>query len=255
MRLAGKVALLTGAARGIGRAAAELFAAEGARVALADVNAAGLEETASAIRVAGGAVWIRPTDVSRGDECRALVEGAVAWGGELHVVGNIAGVGQFGATVETLEEEEWDRVLAINLKSVYLVSRFAIPHLRAAGGGAILNVASPHAFATGEGLAAYAASKGGVVALSRQMAHDFARDRIRVMSIIPGPVDTPMLRAHAERMHTTLDALGFPADPGAMGRIASPLELARVLLWLASDEASAVNAAPIFADTGLLARL
>jgi NAD(P)-dependent dehydrogenase (short-subunit alcohol dehydrogenase family) len=254
-RLQNKVALITGAASGIGRAAAEVFADQGARVVVSDVNQAGLEETAERVREAGGSVLACPADVSRPADCRALVEAAVGWAEALHIVANVAGIGQFNSTVETLEEDEWDRVLAINLKSVFLVSKYAIPHLRAAGGGVILNVASPHAYATTEGVAAYAASKGGVVALSRQMAIDFTQDNIRVVSIIPGAVDTPMLRSHAERQNTTLEALGFHSDPRTVGRIGSPEELARALAWLASDEASFVNAAPIFVDGGLLARL
>lgn len=249
------MALVTGAAGGIGRATARVFAAEGARVLISDVNADGLEETAASIQAAGGSVLAQQGDVSRAADCRALVEAAAGWGGALHVVANVAGIGQFDATVETLEEEEWDRVLAVNLKSVYLVSKYAVPHLRGAGGGVILNVASPHACATTEGVAAYAASKGGVVALSRQMALDLSRDGIRVLSVIPGAVDTPMLRSHAERQNTTLEAMGFHSDPRAIGRIGAPEELARALLWLASDEASFVNAAPIIVDGGLLARL
>lgn len=254
-RLRDRVALVTGAASGIGRATVERFAAEGARVLACDVDEAGLEETAARVRDAGGSVLARRADVSRGADCRALVEACVEWARTLHVVANVAGVGQFDSTVETLEEDEWDRVLSINLKSVYLVSKYAIPHLRAAGGGVILNIASPHAYATTEGVAAYAASKGGVVALSRQMALDLARDRIRVLSIIPGAVDTPMLRSHAERQNTTLEAMGFHTDPTAIGRIGTPDELARALLWLASEEASFVNATAVVVDGGLLARL
>jgi NAD(P)-dependent dehydrogenase (short-subunit alcohol dehydrogenase family) len=242
--LTNRVALITGAARGIGRAAALEFAVRGALVVAADVDGAGSAETAALIAESGGRALAQTADVSRATECAALVAAAVEWGGGLHVVVNNAGVGQFAGTVETLEEAEWDRV-----------SRPAIPHLRRAGGGVILNVASPHAFATTEGVAAYAASKGGVVSLSRQMAIDFARDRIRVLSVVPGAVDTPMLRAHAERQETTLDALGFHADPGMMGRIGSPEELARAMAWLASDEASFITGSPIIVDGGILSRL
>lgn len=205
--------------------------------------------------VAGGVIATTVADVSQSAACRSLVDRAVELRGGLHIVANVAAVGQFGATVETIEEDEWDRVLAINLKSVYLMCRFSIPHIRSAGGGVILNVASPHACATTVGVAAYAASKGGVVALSRQMALDFARDRIRVVPVIPGAVDTPMLRSHADRQGTTLEALGFHSDPAVPGRIGSTEEMARVLLWLASDEASYVTGSPIIADGGLLARL
>ncbi len=258
--LSGRVSIITGAASGIGRATAELFAAAGARVALADRDTVGLEEVTQSILKAGGDALAVPTDVAVAEECRQLVEAAVAWAGELHVVVNIAAVGQFDSTIETLEEAEWDRVLAINLKSVYLISKHAVPHLRSTGrhlrgGAVILNVASPHAFATTEGVCAYAASKGGVVALSRQMALDLAKDSIRVVSVVPGAVDTPMLRSHAERQNTTLDALGFHTDPRKIGRIGEPEEMAHALAFLASGDASFINAAPIFVDGGLLARL
>lgn len=254
-RLQGKVALITGAASGIGQATAVVFARQGARVAISDLREEGLRETERLLREQGAEPLVRAVDVARSADCRALVEAAAEWGGGLDVVANVAGMGQFDSTVETLEEDEWDRVLAVNLKSIYLVSKPAIPHLRSRGGGVILNVASPHAFATTAGVAAYAASKGGVVALTRQMAIDFAQDNIRVLSVVPGAVDTPMLRSHAERQNTTLDALGFRTDPRAIGRVGTPEEMALALAWLASDEASFVNAEPIFVDGGLLARL
>jgi NAD(P)-dependent dehydrogenase (short-subunit alcohol dehydrogenase family) len=137
----------------------------------------------------------------------------------------------------------------------YLVSRCAVPHLRARGGGSIVNVSSVHAFATTEGVAAYAAAKGGVLALSRQMALDLARDGIRVNALIPGAVETDMLRTHAEREGKSYEALGFVFDPMAIGRIGQPTEIAQAALFLASDAASFVTGAPLIADGGLLARL
>lgn len=253
-RVEGKVVLVTGAASGIGQATVQLMAAEGAAVLAADVNPAG-EAVAAAVRAAGGQARFVAGDVTRSVDAQRMVAAAVELGGGLDGVVNNAAVGIFDRTVETCSEAEWDRVIAINLKSIFLVSKYAIPHLRARGGGVIVNISSPHAFATTPGVAPYAAAKGGVVALSRQMAMDFARDNIRVISVVPGAVDTPMLRSHADRQNTTLEALGFHADPRMIGRIAQPVELARVLLFLVSDEASFIQGAPIIADGGLLARL
>ena len=254
-RLAGKVALVTGAASGIGRATAIRYAAEGARVFATDVQEDALAQTIEGIRATGGAVSGAPFDVSRPADCAALVEAAAAWGGALHVLGNIAGVGQFAGTVETLPAAEWDRVIAINLSSIFHVSQHAVPHLRAARGSVILNIASPHAYSTTEGCCAYAASKGGVLALSRQMAIDLVIDRIRVIAVIPGAVDTPMLHSHAARQNTTVEALGFSFQPTKLPRVGSPEEVANAMAWLASDEASFVTGAPMFVDGGALAHL
>ena len=254
-RLEGKVALVTGVAAGIGRAILEVFAAEGARVMGADVRQAEGEAAAPAVRERGQEAAFLAADVSQRADVDRLVAETVARFGGLDVVVNNAGVGVFHKTVETTSEDEWDRTLAVNLKSVYLVSHAAVPHMRARGGGSIVNVASVHAFATTEGVAAYAASKGGVLALSRQMALDLARDNIRVNALIPGAVDTSMLRSHAEREGKSYEELGFVFDPSAIGRIGKPEELAKAALFLASDDASFVTGAPLIADGGLLARL
>jgi NAD(P)-dependent dehydrogenase (short-subunit alcohol dehydrogenase family) len=249
------VAVVTGAAGGIGRATALRLAADGARVVASDLKREGAEATAEAVRAAGGEALAHAADVAKAADCEALATAAAAWGGRLDIVVNNAGMGQFDGTVETLAEEEWDRVLAVNLKSVYLVSKYAVPHLRAAGKAAIVNVASPHAFATSEGVAAYAASKGGVVSLTRQMAIDLTPHGIRVVAVVPGAVDTPMLHAHLERQNIPLEAMGISKDPRALGRVGAPEELAAAIAFLASDDASFVNAAPIFVDGGLLAHL
>lgn len=166
---------------------------------------------------------------------------------------NCAGIISFGTVLECAEDE-WDAVMRVNLKSVFLVSREAIPHLRSAGGGSIINIASSHAFATMDHVAAYATSKAGVVGLSRQMAIDFAGDGIRVNSVIVGGVDTEMSNLH-------LDFLGRDRTEGRyvdgvkrLGRVAAPDEIARALMFLASSDSSFVTGSALVVDGGQLAR-
>lgn len=254
-RLTGKVALVTGTTSGIGRAILERFAAEGARVVGAGRRAADGEAIAAAIRARGHDATFIPADVSSRADVARLVAETVAQYGALDIVVNNAAVGVFHKTVENTDEDEWDRTLAINLKSAYLVAHEAIPHLRRRGGGSIVNVSSVHAYATTEGVAAYAASKGGLLALSRQMALDLARDNIRVNALVVGAVETDMLRAHAEHEGKSYAEMGWVFDPHAIGRIGRPEEVANAALFLASDESSFVTGAPMIADGGLLARL
>jgi NAD(P)-dependent dehydrogenase (short-subunit alcohol dehydrogenase family) len=254
-RLAGKVALVTGVASGIGRATFELFAAEGAHVMGCDVRADDGEAAVAALRERGHQAAFCAADVSQRADVERIVAETVSRFGGLDVVVNNAAIGVFHKTVESTAEDEWDRTLAINLKTVYLVSHYAVPHLRARGGGSIVNVSSVHAFATTEGVAAYAAAKGGVLALSRQMALDLARDGIRVNALIPGAVETAMLRTHAELEGKSYEELGFVFDPKAIGRIGRPEEIAQAALFLASDASSFITGAPLIADGGLLARL
>ena len=253
-RLTGKVALVTGTAAGIGRATLELLAAEGAHVMGCDVRDDG-QQVADALRERGFDAAFQAADVSRREDVERLVAETVRRFGGLDVVVNNAAIGVFHKTVESTGEDEWDRTLAINLKSVYLVSRAAVPHLRARGGGSIVNVSSVHAFATTEGVTAYAAAKGGVLALTRQMALDLARDRIRVNALIPGAVETSMLQQHAELEGKSYEQLGFVFDQTKIGRIGQPEEIARAILFLASEESSFMTGAPLIVDGGLLARL
>lgn len=253
-RLKGKVAIVTGATSGIGRASAVLLAREGAVVV-----AAGRREELGATLVAelrdeGLAADFVRTDVSVRLDVEALVAGAVERFGRLDIVVNDAATFLFKGVEETTEDE-WDTVIDTNLKSVYLVCHAAIPHLRAAGGGSIVNVASVHAFATMERVAAYAASKAAIVALSRQMALDYTRDLIRVNAMVVGGVDTAMARAHASALGQSLEEAGFPGDVRTVGRLARPEEIAAGVLFLVSPEASFVNGAPFIIDGGLLARL
>ncbi len=253
-RVAGKVAIVTGATSGIGRATAVLLAREGALV----VGAGRRKELGDALveQLAGEglvAAFIQ-TDVSQRVEVERLVRDAVGRFGHLDIVVNDAAMFLFRG-VEDCTEDEWDAVIDTNLKSVYLVCHEAIPHLRAAGGGAILNVSSVHAYATMERVAAYAASKGAIVALSRQMALDYTRDRIRVNSLIVGGVDTAMAHKHSEALGQTLADGGFVSDDRVLGRAAQPEEIAAGILFLVSPEASFVTGSPIMIDGGLLSRL
>jgi NAD(P)-dependent dehydrogenase (short-subunit alcohol dehydrogenase family) len=254
-QLDGKIAVITGAASGIGRATALLFSKEGAQVALGDSNAEALEQTAKEIRAAGGAVVARPTDVSRRADAQALVAAAVGTFGGLDVAANVAGIGLYNTTLEDTREEDWDRVMAVNLKGVYLVSQAAIPHIRARGGGSIVNVASVHAVATQARIAAYAASKGGVLALTRAMAMDLAGDRIRVNALLPGAVDTPLFRAALAAEGKSAEELTFSFDDTEIGWVAAPEALADALVFLASDASRFMTGSPLIADGGLIARL
>lgn len=250
-RLAGRTALITGAGSGIGREAALLFAAEGARVTVADLDAAGGEATAAAIREADGEACFVRTDVVRAADVSAAVEATESRYGGLHVLFNNAGIfpADDGSPVET-PEEVFDRVIAVNLKGVFLGCKYGIPALLRAGGGAIVNTAS---FVAVMGAAtsqiAYTASKGGVLAMTREIAVEYARRGIRANALCPGPVDTPLL---AELL----------ADPAArarrlvhvpMGRLASAAEVARAALFLASDDASYVNGATFLVDGAISA--
>ena len=251
MRLEGKVALITGAGSGMGREAAGLFAREGARVVISDIVEEAGEAAAREILSDGGQAAFVRTDVSRSEDAEAMVRFAVETFGGLHVLYNNAGVflADDGGTVET-SEEVWDRVVAINLKGVWLGCKHGIPAMLESGGGSIINVAS---FVALMGAAtaqiAYTASKGGVLSLTREIAVEYARQGIRANALCPGPIETPLL---AELM----------ADPDRrarrmvhipMGRLGRAEELARAALFLAADDSSYVNAATFLVDGGLTA--
>ena len=253
MRLADKVAIVTGAASGIGRGIASLFAQEGARVVIADINDAGGQQVAAEL---GGPATVRyiHSDVSDGTQVRALVQETTAAFGGIDVLVNNAATVIFKRLVDT-EEHEWDRVIATNLRSVYLCCRYAIPVMLQHGGGAIVNISSVRAMATTPLVSSYDASKGGIVALTRSLALEHARDGIRVNCILPGSIDTPVFRANLraegdEDEQYRKSAAGIP-----LGRVGQPLDIARAALFLASDEARYATGAPFLIDGGLLAQL
>ena len=248
------VAIVTGAGSGIGAATATLLAARGWHVVGMDRDAATLEATVAAIRDAGGAATPFAGDVSSDDECAGAVATAAA-AGRLAAVCNIAGIAPYRTSVTEVDPALWNRVLAVNLTSVYLMCRHAAPVMRDGGGGAIVNTASVHAFANQPGSAPYAASKGAIVALTRQMAVDLTAWGIRVNAVAPGSVDTPMSRSAAETLGTTLAELGFVNDPRALGRIADAAEVAAAFGFLVGPESSFVNGTTLVVDGGLLAPL
>jgi len=251
MRLEDKVALITGAGSGIGREAALLFAREGASVVVAEVAEDAGRKTAADIEEAGGRAHFVHADVSRGNDVRAMVEEAEKTYGRLNVLFNNAGVfpDADGSVLDT-EEDTWDFVLRVNLKGIFLGCKYGIPALLRAGGGSIVNTAS---FVALMGAAtpqiAYTASKGGVLALTREVAIEFARKGIRVNALCPGPVDTPLLQElfrDPERRARRL--VHIP-----MGRLARADEVAKAALFLASDESSYINGAAFTVDGGITA--
>lgn len=251
----GRVAIVTGAASGIGRATANRLAHDGLTVACVDLDAAGLEAIVREIQQGGRSAMLAVADVARDEDCRDAVCIA-AQHGPIEVLVNVAGVMLPGDRVDQLSPADWNRVMAINVGSVFSMSRHVIPAMRETGGGVIVNTTSVHAFATTTGAASYAASKGAVVSLTRQMALDYAGDAIRVVAVAPGSVDTPMShRAAADAGAASLADLGFSADPRAVGRVGHADEVASAIAWLASSGASFVNGTTVGVDGGLLARL
>ncbi len=249
MKLKDKVALITGGTRGIGLATAKLFLEHGARVAIVgrDENAgrAALENSQGAIFVAG--------DVTRADDCERIVNETWRAFGRLDILFNNAGVIFRNRNLEATSEDEWDATMETNVKSIFLMSRAALPHLRAAGGGAIINSASYLGLVGVRGLAAYSASKGAVVNLTRAMALDHAPEKIRVNCICAGSVDTDMIHAAWQAYGDMDQAARVWAAKHPLGRIASAQEIARVVLFLASDDASFITGAAIPVDGGITA--
>jgi NAD(P)-dependent dehydrogenase (short-subunit alcohol dehydrogenase family) len=250
--LDGKVGIITGAATGIGRATAFAFARAGASLVVTDVRDDELKRTVDAIG-AGDDVVAVVADLGQPAACAAIVQTAVGTFGRLDVLFNNAGVGTMvvGGTVETIDLEHWDLAQDVNVRSMYLVSRAAIPALRAIGGGAIINTSSVSAFrgSMGRPSHAYAASKGAVLSLTRAMAASYGRDRIRVNAICPGTIRTRLTADFIERAERdAAEGRGIP-----LGRVGEPEDIARCALFLASDDAAWISGAAIVVDGGALA--
>ncbi len=250
-RLAGKTAFITGSGMGMGREAAVLFARHGARIGVADVNKAAAEETVALIEAAGGQALAVTGDVAVEADVQRMIEETVARFGGLHVLYNNAGVLWKDRDRSVLETDDgwWERVMAINLKSVFWVTKHGVPHLRRAGGGSIVNVGSVSAlvgFTRAQD--AYTSAKGALISLTKSLAIQFARDRIRCNIIHPGIVDTPLQAPYLNEALRKEFETGIP-----LGRIAHPREIAFAALFLASDESSFMTGAELVIDGGFTA--
>lgn len=250
MQLEGKVAIVTGSSSGLGRAIAILFAQEGAKVVVnANKNVAGGEETTAMIEEAGGEAILVQASVASSEDCKRLVQAAVDNFGGVDILVNNAGV-EIRGGVLALSEEEWDQMLNVDLKGIFLCSKAAIPHMIEAGGGSIVNVGSVLSFDVIPERAAYCAAKAGAVHLSKSMALDYAKYGIRSNLLAPGAFLTPLLE---QSMIDSGDYEGTKAvltNKSVFGRMGEPEELARAALFLASDESSFVTGSVLNCDGG-----
>ena len=248
MRISDKVAIITGAASGIGRTTAILFAKEGGKVVVADKNEVGGNETVDLIRSDGGQAIFNYVNVTSATDIQGMVKTTINTYGKLNILVNNAGIA-IRLPVVDLSEEDWDRNIDVNLKSIYLSSKYAIPRMIENSGGSIVNIASIYGIVGGRIRAAYAASKGGVVNLTRSMALDYALHKIRVNCVCPGFVNTPLLK-NILKNKEEYQAL---ADLHPMGRLGDMLEIALGVLYLASDESSFVTGIALPIDGGYTA--
>lgn len=247
----GKVALVTGAGSGIGRASAMAFAQEGAKVIVADIVVEGGEETVQLIKEAGGEATFVKADVSQAAEVEALVDKTVETYGRLDYAHNNAGIEGAMASIVDCTEETWDSTININLKGVWLCMKYEIPQMLKQGGGAIVNTASVAGLVGSAGLPAYVASKHGVAGLTKTASLEYAKEGIRVNAVCPGAIRTPMIERILEENPEMGDMLNSMHPIGRMGE---PAEVAKAVVWLCSDAASFVTGLPMPVDGGVVSQ-
>lgn len=250
--LSNKVALVTGAGSGIGRATAVLFAEEGARVVVCDLDQTQGEHTVRMIHDAGGDALFVRADVSLAADCQRAIQATLTRYGRLDVLFNNAGITRRANVVDTTEAE-WDAVMAVNVKSIFLMGKFAVPVMAAQGGGSIINAGSGWGLVGGKDAVSYCASKGAVVNMTRAMAVDHGGQNIRVNCVCPGDTDTGMLRNEAQQLGLKDTALVEAGNLRPLMRVGQAREIAQTVLYLASDRASFVTGAAYVVDGGGLA--
>ena len=252
----GKVVIITGGGYGIGRGTAAEFAREGASVTIADINEEAGNAAVSQMKEEGGGGLLVQADVSSAADCRRVVKETVSAYGGVDILFNNVGIQSPDSylNVEDTPEAMWDRILNVNLKSYFLMSKYAIPEMRKRGGGAIINTASVQGLQSQKLVPAYAASKGGILSLTRQMALDYAAENIRVLAVCPGAIDTEMLRAAAAlEPGDSDDVIHQWGSTHPLGRIGSPQDIANVVVFLASDKASFMTGEYVSVDGGYMA--
>ena len=254
MKLQNKVAIVTGAAMGIGKGIASVLGREGTKLVLSDVNVPEGLVTTSELEKQGYEVFFVECDVSKEDQVKALISASVERYGTIHILVNNAGIGMYKSVLDTTSEE-WDLCLGINLKGAFLCSKYAIPHIQAAGGGSIVNIASVHSHQNSSREAPYAASKGGLLALTRQMAIDYGKDHIRVNAVSPGWIYTPNVQHIFDRYPDPIKFRQEVEQRQILGRIGTVEDVGEAVAFLASDAASYITGSSLMVDNGMTALL